>query len=141
MNLIVETAADTPIIETDRDTLEQILQNLLDNAMKFTEPGGEIIVSSRQSDDGGAIIEVRDTGQGIPGDELEQIFDRFVRVERSRSQRYGGAGLGLSMCRDLVNLLGGRIGVLSEPEKGSVFTIELPKGMPAIASSKPDDKQ
>ena len=141
LNLIVDTAADTPIIETDRDTLEQIIQNLLDNAMKFTEPGGEIIVSSRQSDDGGAIIEVRDTGQGIPGDELEQIFDRFVRVERSRSQRYGGAGLGLSMCRDLVNLLGGRIGVLSEPEKGSVFTIELPKGMPAIASSKPDDKQ
>ncbi|OFW57304.1 MAG: hypothetical protein A2W01_01590 [Candidatus Solincola sediminis] len=136
LSLSIEAASDTPAIETDRDTLEQILQNLLDNAIKFTEAGGEITLSSKPAGDGGAVIEVKDNGRGIPSDELKQIFDRFVRVERSRSQRFGGAGLGLSVCRDLVNLLGGRISVQSEPGRGSIFTIELPAKLPGSSEAQ-----
>jgi signal transduction histidine kinase len=115
-------------IETDRDTLEQILQNLIDNAIKFTPEGGEIVLGCAAAEEGMVRIEVKDSGRGIPEGELGQIFDRFVRVERSRSKRYGGAGLGLSICRDLVNLLGGRIAASSQPGKGSVFSVELPAG-------------
>lgn len=128
--LRVEVSPDTPAIETDRDTLEQILRNLLDNAIKFTQAGGEVVLSSDGTGEGGARIEVRDTGQGIPEDELGQIFDRFVRVERSRSQRYGGAGLGLAICQDLAILLGGKITASSEPDRGTAFAIELPRELP-----------
>jgi signal transduction histidine kinase len=126
VSLLVEKKEDVPTIQTDRDTLEQILQNLVDNAMKFTPAGGEIVLSSSKAQDGAALIRVKDNGQGIPQEELGRVFDRFARVEKSRSKRFGGAGLGLAICRDLVTLLGGRISVQSEPGQGSVFSVELP---------------
>jgi signal transduction histidine kinase len=125
LSLSVESDAETPSIETDRDTLEQILQNLIENAIKFTPPGGKIVLSSRKGAGDTVLIEVKDDGRGIPEEGLSQIFDRFVRVERSRSKRFGGAGLGLAICRDLVGLLGGRINVESVTGKGTTFTIQL----------------
>ncbi len=125
LSLSVESDAETPSIETDRDTLEQILQNLIENAIKFTPPGGKIVLSSRKGAGDTVLIEVKDNGRGIPEEGLSQIFDRFVRVERSRSKRFGGAGLGLAICRDLVGLLGGRINVESVTGKGTTFTIQL----------------
>ncbi len=126
IELRVEAPADMPAIETDQDALEQILVNLLDNAIKFTPDGGEVVMAADPLPGGGARIQVRDNGQGIPEGEKDRIFDRFSRVERSRSQRYGGSGLGLAVSKELLNLLGGRITVWSSPGKGSVFTVELP---------------
>ncbi len=131
IKLKVEVHPGTPPVKTDSDTLEQVLYNLLDNAIKFTPAGGEVMLSVDPLP-GGARIQVRDNGQGIPEEELEHIFDRFSRVERSRSPRYGGSGLGLALCRELLNLLGGRISLWSKPGVGTVFTLELPLSPPDI---------
>jgi signal transduction histidine kinase len=128
----VEVQPGISPIETDSDTLEQVLHNLVDNAIKFTPEGGEVVLSADPLPRGGARIQVRDNGQGIPAEELEHIFDRFVRVERSRSQRHGGSGLGLAVCRELLNLLGGKISVWSQPGKGTAFTVELPLQPPDL---------
>ncbi len=130
IELRVEARPGIPTIETDRDTLEQVMYNLLDNALKFTPEGGEVVISADPLPVGGARVQVRDNGKGIPPEELENIFERFSRVERSRSQRYGGSGLGLAVARGLLNLLGGRISVWSQPGKGTAFTVELPPHLP-----------
>lgn len=119
-------------IESDRDALEQVVTNLVDNAVKFTPSGGTVSISADPLPLGGARIQVRDSGPGIPEKDLEHIFDRFFRVERSRSQQYGGSGLGLAVCRELVHLLGGRITVWSRPGTGSTFTVELPSSLPEV---------
>jgi signal transduction histidine kinase len=130
ITLKVETPLEMPSIEADGDALEQVLGNLLDNALKFTPPGGEVTLSAHPLPLGGVRIQVRDNGQGIPEEELQRIFERFARVERSRSQRYGGSGLGLSLCRELLGLMGGAITAWSRPGRGSVFTVELPARSP-----------
>lgn len=135
VGLRIEAPAGLTVIETDRDALEQVLLNLLDNALKFTPRGGEVAVSAGPLPGGGARIQVRDSGQGIPEEELESIFDRFTRVERSRSQRYGGAGLGLAVCRELLQLMGGSIAAWSRPGEGSVFTVDLPAAPPTYSGS------
>lgn len=126
----IELKADVrlplPAVVTDRDALEQVVHNLVDNALKFTPQGGEVAISADPLPAGGVRIQVRDSGPGIPPSEQEHVFDRFARVERSRSQRYGGSGLGLAVARELLNLLGGRISLWSQPGKGSAFTVELP---------------
>ncbi|MDY6794533.1 MAG: HAMP domain-containing sensor histidine kinase [Actinomycetota bacterium] len=132
IELRVRPPAEETAITTDRDALEQILTNLLDNALKFSPEGEAVVLECDHLPGGGARIQVRDSGQGIPAEELDQIFDRFVRVERSRSKQYGGSGLGLAVCRELLNLLGGRMAVWSKPGKGSVFTVELPPQPPDI---------
>jgi signal transduction histidine kinase len=107
------------------------MHNLLDNALKFTPEGGEVVMSADPLPMGGVRLQVRDNGQGIPPGELENIFERFSRVERSRSQRYGGSGLGLAVARELLDLLGGRISVWSQPGRGTAFTVELPPRLPS----------
>lgn len=134
IELKVDVHPGTPPVDTDRDTLEQVLHNLLDNAIKFTPEGGEVALSVEPLP-GGARIQIKDNGRGIPEEELEHIFDRFARVERSRSQRYGGSGLGLAVCRELLNLLGGKISVWSRPGVGTVFTVELPLSPPDIPTA------
>ena len=110
----------------DPDALIQILTNLLDNAMKYTERGGEIEV--RVSDAPSRVwIFVRDTGIGIPDEDQARIFERFYRVDRARSRSQGGTGLGLSIVRHLVNALGGDISVKSRLGEGTTFSLSLPK--------------
>ena len=135
IDLKIEAAPGMSPIETDRDALEQVLRNLLDNALKFTPQGGEVTLAADPLPKGGARIQVRDNGQGIPEEDIEHIFDRFTRVERSRSQRYGGSGLGLAVCSELLRLLGGKISVWSRPGKGTVFTVELPPRPPDLPRS------
>jgi signal transduction histidine kinase len=135
VSLKAEAPPEMPSIETDRDTLEQVVRNLVDNALKFTSQGGKVTLAAEPLPAGGVRIKVSDNGQGIPEGELEHIFDRFARVERSRSQRYGGSGLGLAVCRELLNLLGGRITVWSQPGQGSVFTVELPPRIPNLPAA------
>jgi len=113
----------------DRRALEQILLNLLDNAIKYTDPGGEIEVGV--GDAGPALrIEVRDTGVGIPETDRGRIFERFYRVDKTRSRDLGGTGLGLSIVKHLVQAQDGEVFVAAGPERGTVFTVRLP----AVAS-------
>lgn len=110
---------------TDADRLERVLTNLLDNAFKFTPPGGSVALSAVPDADTLA-ISVSDTGPGIPQESLANVFDRFYRVEKSRSKKLGGSGLGLSICRELVWTLGGTITARSLPGHGATFIVRLP---------------
>jgi PAS domain S-box-containing protein len=110
----------------DRAKLEQILLNLLTNAVKFTRGGGRISVSC-EADGDRAALAVRDTGVGIPADKLEAIFEPFVQVGRSLTTGHEGTGLGLAISRDLARAMGGDIVAESAVGEGSVFTVKLPK--------------
>jgi signal transduction histidine kinase/DNA-binding response OmpR family regulator/CHASE3 domain sensor protein len=128
--LVDEDAPAT--IETDSQRLEQVLKNLLANALKFTDKGE---VSLQISADGAGVrFLVRDTGIGIAPDQLGLIFDAFRQADGASNRRYGGTGLGLSISRDLTALLGGEIHVVSEIGKGSTFTLTLPAASPSPAA-------
>jgi signal transduction histidine kinase len=123
-----------PKITTDRSKLNQIVLNLLANAIKFTPDGGSIVLRARRFGD--AIeIEVEDTGIGIPEEELDRIFDEFHQVDGSMSREYGGVGLGLTLVKRLLALLGGTISVTSTVGRGSTFRVRLPR--PRRPSSQP----
>ncbi|MGE5731993.1 MAG: ATP-binding protein [Gemmatimonas sp.] len=114
------------VMIADRDKTQQVLLNLLANATKFTEPGGEIEVRVT-GDDTTVRIYVSDTGIGIPADRLDAIFEPFVQVHRSLTERVSGTGLGLSISRDIARKMGGDIGVRSVLGEGSTFTLSLPR--------------
>jgi two-component system phosphate regulon sensor histidine kinase PhoR len=122
--LVTEIPEDLPDLLADKDRLAQVLINLLDNAVKFTPEGGRITVSGSRGSDG-MILSVSDTGPGIPPSEIDRIFERFYRVDRSRDRREGGTGLGLAIARHLVQAMGGRIEVESVPGRGTTFRIVL----------------
>jgi signal transduction histidine kinase len=112
-------------VRADRERLEQIVLNLLSNAVKFTSPGGRIEVGW---DVTGAYadVRVRDTGRGIPAEDLEAIFEPFVQVDPSLTRESQGTGLGLAISRDLARAMGGEITAQSTPGEGSTFTLRLP---------------
>ncbi len=112
-------------IEINRQLFEQALSNLLDNAIKYSQEGSEVSIKAKATNHE-ALIEVKDTGCGIPRDQLPRIFERFFRVDRARARDTGGAGLGLSIARHIINLHSGRIDVTSGIGQGSVFTIRIP---------------
>ncbi len=121
----IEEEGDLPLISVDRTLLGQAFFNILANAVQHGPEGSEILVrAGRRGKE--AFLEVRDRGPGIPPEHLDRIFDRFYRVDPSRSRERGGTGLGLSLARWAVEAQGGRIEVESEPGKGSVFRIVLP---------------
>ena len=109
--------------------MRQILDNLIDNALKYTPEGGTIRVSGR-AEDRTVVLEVADTGVGIPRDDLPRVFERFYRVDRARSRSLGGTGLGLSIVKHLVQSLGGQVAVVSRIGTGSAFTVRLPRVLP-----------
>jgi two-component system, OmpR family, phosphate regulon sensor histidine kinase PhoR len=117
---------DGPLVRADEEAVRQILDNLIDNALKYTPEGGRVAVSCRMAPDRVA-IEVVDTGIGIPRDDLPRVFERFYRVDKARSREMGGTGLGLSIVKNLVNTLGGQIAVESRPGQGSLFRVTLPR--------------
>ena len=107
------------------DDLYQIVFNLVENGIKYNTPGGTLTVSLHREEDN-AIIEVVDTGMGIPADAMDHIFERFYRVDKARSRQTGGSGLGLSIVRDMVNRNDGEIRVESTPGQGTRFTVVFP---------------
>jgi two-component system phosphate regulon sensor histidine kinase PhoR len=112
----------------DRRRLEQILINLVDNAIKFNRPGGTVAVTADEWEDGKSrIIKVRDTGPGIPAEHLQRVFERFYRVDKARSRELGGTGLGLAIVKHLALAHGGEAHVASEIGSGSEFSIILPR--------------
>lgn len=123
LKLHVECGEDLPMVQADKNRLEQVLVNLIHNAVKFTKPGGEIALSA-ESDDGGVRFGVRDTGIGIPQESLSRIFERFYRVDSSRTG--SGTGLGLSISKHIIEAHGGRIWAESEEGRGSTFYFLLP---------------
>jgi signal transduction histidine kinase len=125
--LSIEVGKNLPTITGDVGRLDQVLGNLIANAVRHTPAGGSITLEAEAIRGGGARIRVRDTGEGISADDLPYVFDRFWKGDRSRTRASGaGSGLGLAIARQLVNAHGGTICVESELGKGSTFTIELP---------------
>ncbi|MGJ7490534.1 response regulator [Variovorax sp. ZT4R33] len=129
----VAVAPDAPaLLVTDRQRLEQVLKNLLSNALKFTDRG-EVSLTISAGPDGGARFAVRDSGIGIAPDQQDVIFEAFRQADGTTSRRYGGTGLGLSISRDLTKLLGGTLTVDSTPGQGSTFTLTMPAQAPLQA--------
>lgn len=124
VRFVRQVAPSLPLLHTDREKLEHILLNLLGNAVKFTERG-EIKIAAAEHN-GGIKFAVSDTGIGIKKENLERIFEEFERGEPSPAQAPRGTGLGLAIVKELVQLLGGEIGVQSKPGQGSTFTVVLP---------------
>jgi signal transduction histidine kinase len=133
LTLVAEIAPDDLTTLGDRARVVQVIQNLVRNAIRYTPEGGIILVGA-QRDDAAVSITVRDTGLGIAPEDLPHVFDRFYRVERSRNRGSGGAGLGLTIARQLVEAMGGTIRVASALDEGTTFTIRLPRAMRTTAA-------
>jgi two-component system OmpR family sensor kinase/two-component system sensor histidine kinase BaeS len=130
VNLSVELPENTQglRIEADPERLDQVVSNLVVNALRYTDPGGSITLSARSAQDAVHLL-VKDSGEGIPAEDIPYIFDRFWKGDRSRSRVSGaGSGLGLAISRNLVEAHGGTIGVETEPGNGTTFIVELPRG-------------
>lgn len=124
IDISIDVGANIPKVLGDRVRLEQVVVNLLDNAIKYTPTGGKVFVSV--VNDGTEVrIDVRDTGIGIPAVDIARIFERFYRVDKARSRELGGTGLGLAIVKHIIQGLGGRVWVKSKPAKGSVFSFTL----------------
>ena len=122
----VSLEGESPVhVKGDRMRLKQVFLNLLENGLKYNEPGGEVRIELK-SGGGEAEVSVRDTGVGIPEDDLPYIFDRFYRVDKARNRTSGGSGLGLSLVKSFTAAHGGKIEVTSEVGKGSCFLVHLP---------------
>lgn len=126
LQLQVEVTDPELRFHADRERVEQIVLNVLSNAVKFTPPGGSVrIMVSPEADK--ICVGVRDTGVGIPADKLEAVFEAFYQVEDSRSRTYGGTGLGLAISRQLARAMGGDLTVKSTLGEGSTFSLSLPR--------------
>lgn len=128
LETIPPAGAEALEVWADEEAVEQILDNLLDNAVKYTPQGGRISVRWRQAD-GKVYLEVADTGIGIPESDLPRIFERFYRVDKARSREMGGTGLGLSIVKHLAQAMNGSVSAVSRPGKGTTFTVCLPKAV------------
>lgn len=128
----VRLAEDLPVLTTDRQLLSQVLQNLVDNAMKYSPDGSPCELEAIARDGDAIVFWVQDHGIGIPADELPRIFERFYQVDQSSTRTFRGAGLGLSLVQDLLQHLGGTIDVHSVEGEGSRFTVTLPVRHPSL---------
>jgi two-component system sensor histidine kinase BarA len=131
-NIRVDFRADEsfPILITDRGRLRQVLFNLLSNALKFTPEGGQVRLAAERLDQGQVRLSVSDTGPGVPPEDQAMIFEKFRQTDQSATREHRGVGLGLAIARELTYLLGGEIGVDSQPGQGATFWLKLPTAAP-----------
>lgn len=135
----VALTCDVPsglLVRAEEEGLGQMLDNLLDNALKYTPGGGRVSIAAR-CEGPQVLVEIRDTGSGIPQEHLTRIFERFYRVDRARSRELGGTGLGLSIVKHLAQGFGGSVRAQSEVGKGSTFTIQLQMAPPPPITHQP----
>ena len=123
---LARTGGGDPAVVSDPERLRRILENLVDNAVKYTPPGGRVEVEVFAGPDGAARVTIADNGPGIPAEHLPRIFERFYRVDKARSRELGGTGLGLSIVRHLAESVGAAVTVESEPGRGTRFSVTLP---------------
>jgi heavy metal sensor kinase len=135
--LSCDTAEQVEIVG-DQTRLTQLFVNLVDNALKYTPAGGKVTLAIRR-EGSSAIIDVRDTGRGIPDRDVPHVFERFYRVDTGRARSEGGTGLGLAICEWIARAHGGEITVRSAEGKGSTFTVRLPLEAPTIAEKLPPE--
>lgn len=135
---IAKQGAELPRVLVDERRLEQILQNLLHNGIRHTPPGGIVVVSAAPEANM-VVLQVKDTGEGIPEGELSRIWDRFYRTQSARQQPGSGTGLGLAIVKELTETMGGSVTVESVPGQGTCFTIRLPRlaMQPSPSSEQP----
>ena len=112
-------------ISGDEEKIKQLILILVDNAVKYTESGGHVLVQLEYADEDSAVFSVQDSGIGIAPEDQEKIFERFYRVDKARSREMGGNGLGLAIALEILRLHGGKISVESQPNVGTKFTVEL----------------
>jgi signal transduction histidine kinase len=122
---VLDFAQDFPLISGDEERLRQVFNNLIGNAIKYAPEGGEIRIGG-WSDGNGVTVYVADQGIGIPPEEQGRLFERFYRVDSSLRRKTQGAGLGLYLCRSIIEAHGGRIWLRSEPGKGTTVFFALP---------------
>lgn len=126
VELVVRVGEDLPAVRGDAQRLEQVLSNLVSNALRYVSAGGAVTVRA-QSEDGGVRVEVEDTGEGIPEEHLDLVFERFYRVDPARDRSAPHSGLGLAISKQLVEAHGGRIGAENAPGAGARFWFWLPE--------------
>jgi signal transduction histidine kinase len=128
VSIVRDIDEDLPPVDADSERLHQVLYNLVDNAVRYTPPGGQVTIAAHRRD--GAIeLSVADTGVGIEPEHLPHLFDRFYRVDAARSRDEGGTGIGLAIARSVVEAHGGHIRADSQLGHGSVFTVDLPAAL------------
>jgi two-component system, OmpR family, phosphate regulon sensor histidine kinase PhoR len=139
VTLVREIPADLPLVLADDGRITQVLLNLLDNALRFTPSGGTITLSARAVEQS-VEVTVADTGAGIPADELPHVFERFYRVDRSRSRETGGGGLGLAIVKAIVQAHGGHVTATSVVGKGTQMRFTVSRfqdaAVPALPSAR-----
>jgi two-component system phosphate regulon sensor histidine kinase PhoR len=129
--LAANAPAGLPNVSGDPDYIERAIYNLIDNAIKYTPPRGRIEAAVR-FDGARLIVSVSDNGIGIPAEDLPRIFERFYRVDKSRSREMGGTGLGLAIVKHVALVHGGSVEVSSTPGQGSTFLFILPSATPPV---------
>jgi two-component system phosphate regulon sensor histidine kinase PhoR len=134
IRLASQIPTDLPPARADRRALEQVLSNLIDNAVKYGSEGAQVTVTA-DAHNGALRVSVSDTGPGIEAKDLPRLFERFYRVDAGRSRELGGTGLGLSIVKHMVESMGGQVSVDSAPGRGTTFAFTIPRsdGAPRIA--------
>lgn len=134
-NVTVNVSVPATIsVRADAKALDQILVNLIDNGVKYTQADGHVWVEAKEVGDDSVRIEVRDDGPGIADKHRERVFERFYRADPSRSREAGGTGLGLSIVKHLVESMGGAVGVEPNAPRGSIFWLQLPRATPQVTA-------
>ena len=124
--ILVETEPNLPPMVGDRERIEQVVVNILSNAVKYTPSGGRIRLTAQRAGTNHVRVTVEDNGVGIPADDVPRLFERFYRVDKARSRAAGGTGLGLAIAKEIVEQHEGKIALTSEYGKGTTVTITLP---------------
>lgn len=131
LELTLNIQGKMPDMNGDRERLEQVVINILSNAVKYTPSGGHIVLSAARRDEGHIMIRVKDDGMGIPKEDIPRLFERFYRVDKARSRAKGGSGLGLAIAKEMVEAHRGTIYLESQLDVGTTVTVVLPTNLPA----------